>query len=314
MQKQTLTILSSATLVDHSRTLACLIEACWWDAGDTPRPRIKLITADETGDVSAIRGCDAALVLLDDGEPTSETFQLLDELEQHHIATLVLASSPVTQGPKLGGLHWLPLEVDPERLTATLESLLVRQREVRRLAQEVTLAQRLQGGLTGEMNKMHEELELAASVQREFLPKDLPQADGFEFGVMYRPCSYVSGDIYGVLPVDDAHIGFFLADATGHGVPAALMTVMIARAMHMVDNVFQRPRLLSPGEAMGRLNEELAARGTGAGRFATAVCGVIDIDVGTRDDRERRPSAGPDRRPGWSATGRGRRMPARRLS
>lgn len=123
---------------------------------------------------------------------------------------------------------------------------------------------------------MHEEMQLAAMVQREFLPRTLPSLHGFEFGVLWRPAHYVSGDIYDVTRLDENHVGVFVADAVGHGVPAALMTMVIQRTLPMKEVRDRSYRIVPPGEALRVLNEEMIKRQGETTRFATAAYAVIN--------------------------------------
>ncbi len=207
----------------------------------------------------------------------AEIYKLVDALDQHTVGLLALVADAELAVQRLGAMSWARLDAPPGEIAARIESMLQRQRVIERLNREATLARRLQGGVTGEMNRMHEELELAATVQREFLPGDLPQVGGLEIAALFRPSSYVSGDIYHVQQLDETRLGFFIADATGHGVPAALMTVLISRSLsfHRRDG----RGTLTPGEALARLNEDLTARDGGHRRFATAVCGIIDAET-----------------------------------
>ena len=50
-----------------------------------------------------------------------------------------------------------------------------------------------------------------------------------QFHTLFRPASHVSGDLYDVMRLDEDHIGFYMADAVGHGMPAALLTMFIKR-------------------------------------------------------------------------------------
>ena len=114
------------------------------------------------------------------------------------------------------------------------------------------------------------------------MPTVLPAVGGVHFDVLWRPAGYVSGDIYDVVRLDESHIGFFIADAVGHGVPAALMTVHIKRSMptKTIDpEVVGGYRLYSPGEAIGVLNREMLKYQTGKVRFATACYGIIDLET-----------------------------------
>jgi len=161
-------------------------------------------------------------------------------------------------------------------IIACLMGMLHRQTEVKRLRAEVTLSQRFHGGLKGEIAKMHEELQLAALVQREFLPRELPVLHGVEFAAMWRPTNYVSGDIYDLIRLDEDHAGIFIADAVGHGVPAALMTMVICRSLITKEITGNTYRIVPPGEVLARLNTEMIRRQGRTTRFATAVYAVIN--------------------------------------
>ncbi len=169
-----------------------------------------------------------------------------------------------------------PVDTQPELLCAKLQGLLHRQSMIRQLRQEVSVAQRFQGGLRGEISRMHEELQLAAMVQREFLPREIPSLHGIDFGVLWRPASYISGDIYDIMRLDEDHIGLFIADAVGHGVPAALMTMVISRSLVTRERSNQSLRILEPWEVMSRLNTEMIRLQGQTTRFATGAYALIN--------------------------------------
>jgi serine phosphatase RsbU (regulator of sigma subunit) len=157
-----------------------------------------------------------------------------------------------------------------------LYALCERQSSVELLASEVVLAQRCQGGIRSEMDRIHEELHLAAAIQRDFTSAPLPKVDGLEFGVLFRPVNFVSGDIYNVRPLGDGCAAFFLADAVGHGVPAALLTMVLTSSLTTTEHEGGAVRILEPREVLERLNARLCQSCLGSGRFATALYGVID--------------------------------------
>lgn len=175
------------------------------------------------------------------------------------------------------GVLFQERDTPPEIVAATLFALAERQGAVRTLAREVTLTQRCQGGIRTEMDKIHDELHLAAAVQREFATCDLPRLRGMEFDVLFRPLSFVSGDVYCVRAFDEHTGAFFLADAVGHGVPAALLTMVLTSSLstHEASGTGSL-RLLDPVEVMTRLNQRLCASCLAGGRFATAVYGTVD--------------------------------------
>jgi len=249
--------------------------AAWPDFADAPEAQF--LPLDEAATDSDRVNGQAVMAILDDPYDSNLT-KLVDALEQRLTPVLgvlpVEASRPV---PFIGRSSIVaPHGAPASTIAAMLHTLLERQPFIDELRSEIRLSQRFQGGLREEMSKMHEEMQLAGRVQREFLPHALPSVDGAEFEVFFRPCGYVSGDIYDVVRLDERHAGFVLADAVGHGVPAALMTMVLTRALPMIDHLASGDRLVQPADALRRLNHALI-RGQGeVSRFATAVYGVID--------------------------------------
>ncbi|HMO27101.1 MAG TPA: hypothetical protein PKB10_12620, partial [Tepidisphaeraceae bacterium] len=105
------------------------------------------------------------------------------------------------------------------------------QRTISNLQQEVDLLHRRDESLNGYMQKLDEEMRLAARLQFDFLPKKIPQLGNVQIHTLFRPAGYVSGDLYDVMRLDETHIGFYVADAVGHGMPAALLTMFMKNAL-----------------------------------------------------------------------------------
>jgi sigma-B regulation protein RsbU (phosphoserine phosphatase) len=129
------------------------------------------------------------------------------------------------------------------------------------------------------MHRLDEEMRLAARLQQDFLPKSLPQVGRVHFHVLFRPAGYVSGDLYDVMRLDETHVGFYMADAVGHGMPAALLTMFIKNALVTKQIVPGGYRLLPPGETMARLNDALVGQNLSYATFATAIYGTIDTQT-----------------------------------
>ena len=96
-----------------------------------------------------------------------------------------------------------------------------------------------------------------------------------------------------MIQLDEHHVGFFIADVVGHGVPAALMTMYIKRCLHTKTIDATMPngyRITPPDEALSMLNHDMIQQqAVGKIRFATACYGVLDCT----DPRTRlRPRAG----------------------
>jgi sigma-B regulation protein RsbU (phosphoserine phosphatase) len=113
------------------------------------------------------------------------------------------------------------------------------------------------------------ELDMARDVQHSFLPQHI-EADRLRASVYYRPLGQVSGDYYDVIPLPGGKFGFLLFDVSGHGVPAALITIMARSIFHTLGRHCDDPAVL-----LNRANEELCAN-IKTGDFLTAFCLFID--------------------------------------
>lgn len=169
--------------------------------------------------------------------------------------------------------------VEPSTSAAAIASMLFalteRQTLVDRLRRDVRTGATADKGMRGEMDRLHEELHLAATVQRELLPQKLPDSDDLRFASMYKPATYVSGDLFDAREIDEHRVAFFVADAVGHGVPAALITMMLSRGL-LNQLALRAGRDIDPAVCLSGLNVELCQHACGNYRFATAVCGVLD--------------------------------------
>jgi phosphoserine phosphatase RsbU/P len=128
------------------------------------------------------------------------------------------------------------------------------------------------------MHRVDEEMRLAARLQQDFLPKSLPQLGRVHFHTLFRPAGYVSGDLYDVMRLDEAHVGIFVCDAVGHGMPAALLTMFIKRAL-ITKEIFpggKGYRLLNPSETVRSLNDALVEQNLSQATYATALYGVVN--------------------------------------
>src|ERR671914_1593835 len=68
-----------------------------------------------------------------------------------------------------------------------------------------------------------QELRVARSIQEASLPKEVPTLEGWVISPRYQPAREVGGDFYDFFELDDGRVGFAVGDATGKGVPAALV-------------------------------------------------------------------------------------------
>lgn len=220
------------------------------------------------------------LVGVPEGTPSPAIYKTIDLLRAARIsAVLLLDDCSSDTGRASGGVISLCSDTKDEVVAATLHALCSRQETIDDLSRDLSISIRSSGGVREEMERISQELSLASTIQRELIPKHLPTIEGVEFGVLYRPAGFVSGDIYSIQPIDDRHVGFFIADAIGHGVPAALLTMIISRALNIRGGT-ESGRILSPSDALARLNDDLCDVSDGNPRFATAVYGIMDTTSG----------------------------------
>jgi serine phosphatase RsbU (regulator of sigma subunit) len=102
-----------------------------------------------------------------------------------------------------------------------------------------------------------QELRLARSIQRASLPEEVPHLEGWQISPYYRPAREVGGDFYDFHFLSVGRVGIVVGDATGKGVPAALV---MSTACGMLQLAAQELDSSSPGEVLERVNETLYAR------------------------------------------------------
>jgi sigma-B regulation protein RsbU (phosphoserine phosphatase) len=138
----------------------------------------------------------------------------------------------------------------------------------RYIEQRESLAKTVQN----QRDELLKDVELAAQVQRLFLPLRKPVIAGLEMAGMMQPARGVGGDYYDYIPIDTHTIQFVIADVAGKGVPAALLMSATAAAMRLEAN---RERNML--EQVGRLNTEIGAVSDNE-RFVTLLVAEIDTD------------------------------------
>jgi serine phosphatase RsbU (regulator of sigma subunit) len=248
------------------------------EAWPEPARRPEFIHAAFDAEASPEPG--SVVVALIDAEDRNFRYKLIDRLRSAGCCGVLLASAPDQTVPdSADGVLLVPAGIEPRCLAWTLMGMTARQRTIDELARELRIAQKTSGGVREEMSRISQELSLAAKIQQELVPRAMPEVAGLDFGVIFRPAGYVSGDIYNIAQIDDRTVAFFIADAVGHGVPAALLTMIISRSLPMRGGISQG-RIITPADALGSLNDELCDVSDGNPRFATAVYGLIDTRSG----------------------------------
>jgi phosphoserine phosphatase RsbU/P len=106
--------------------------------------------------------------------------------------------------------------------------------------------------LTARDQQITRHLKVAAKIQKRLLPEKLPQFDPFRFAAAFRGHDQVTGDYHDFLPIGPDRLGILIADASGHGIPAAFVSVMAK----MCCNAYCQ-NLESPAAILSTMNDHL---------------------------------------------------------
>ena len=124
---------------------------------------------------------------------------------------------------------------------------------------------------------LERDLAAAKLTQQSLIPQKPPILDGWDISAVFRPVIEVGGDIYGWVRMKDDRMLFWIADATGHGASAALITTLTKLLFH-----YGTVEEDAPIAIMQAVNNDF--RGIFGGRsFMTAMCVALDLDTGEAD-------------------------------
>ncbi len=120
--------------------------------------------------------------------------------------------------------------------------------------------------------RLEREIELARQIQETFLPDHLPEIPNWDLAATWRTARQVGGDYYDVFELPGRKLGFFIADVSDKGIPAALFMALTRTLVRAV--VYDT---LSPADAMRRVNELILPDNKQA-MFVTAVYAVLSTE------------------------------------
>src|SRR5215207_932421 len=128
-----------------------------------------------------------------------------------------------------------------------------------------------------ERERIEQELEVARSIQQASLPKEVPQLEGWQISPFYRPAREVGGDFYDFFELQEGRVGVVVGDATGKGMPAALVAGAASNMLRAVAQALGSSS--SPGEVLAQVNETLLAR-IPANMFVTCFYAIVEDESG----------------------------------
>jgi PAS domain S-box-containing protein len=125
-----------------------------------------------------------------------------------------------------------------------------------------------------ERERIDQELRVARLIQQTLLPKSVPELEGYQIAAYYQPAREVGGDFYDFLKQPHGRLGLIVGDATGHGMPAALV---MATTRGMLRTSAQTSD--SPSEVLQRVNNILYPE-IPPHMFVTCLAALLDSRTG----------------------------------
>ncbi len=130
------------------------------------------------------------------------------------------------------------------------------------------------------------DLQAAAKIQANLLPVQDSMLHNIRFNWMFMPSAYIAGDIFNYFKLDEHHVGFYLLDVAGHGIPAALLSVTLSNLLSMTEgneNILKKfipkpphYRIIKPASVMANLNNRFQSLEKTM-QYFTMLYGIIDI-------------------------------------
>jgi sigma-B regulation protein RsbU (phosphoserine phosphatase) len=257
--------------------------------------RQTLHSAGFTADFHPLGGTDplvrdgVTLVLIDGSGCTNDALKLCQRLRagpSDNFTPILYVTADASPGARLSCLEagadaYLLRPFDPAELLAQARALLRIKDRHDTLTARAAEVQRINKRLQAAYQQIDLELDLARRIQESFLPKTLPELQRVRFAVKYKPCGRVGGDFYDVFRLDENHLGFYVADAMGHGVAASLLSVFVKKGVHAKEINGNDYRLVPPNEVLQRLNRDLIDQALSESPFITMAYFLFNMRDGT---------------------------------
>ncbi len=182
---------------------------------------------------------------------------------------------------RLGAFDFIPkppqlqmLEVSVRNAWEHRSLVLEKERLTRDLAERVRQLERVCLILEDQAATINQDLRRAEVIQTALLPNAPPRMEGFRVDALYRPGKNVGGDLFDVSALDERRVVIYVADAAGHGVAAAMLSVLFKQRLRPVDP--ETGDVRSPSVVLGDVNRAILSDVTAPGMFLTAAYGVLD--------------------------------------
>ncbi len=173
------------------------------------------------------------IVLLDQMMPQMtgiETFEIIKEKISGNLPVIMITAQHslelAVEFMKRGGSDFIEKPIDMGVLEAKIKQVLKAAFLQRKIIEQKEKLLRSEKLLAERNAVIEADLDAARKVQMGLLPASHPEIPYIKITTKYRPFDKVGGDFYDIVKLQDG-FGFFIADVTGHGVPAAFLTTLI---------------------------------------------------------------------------------------
>jgi sigma-B regulation protein RsbU (phosphoserine phosphatase) len=225
------------------------------------------------------------LVIVDSQLPKVDGLEIVRRLKSEngfHFIPVIISTAQHdprvrTRAIECGADDYLTKPISPIELSARAKSLLRIKKLHDNLEQRNTEISQINERLEEAYARLDSELRLAQKLQASFLPQTLPEIPGVGFATKFVSSGRVAGDFYDIFRLDETHVGFYIVDAIGHGVPAALLTVFIKKGIKTKEIRGNSYRIIPPDEVLTNLNNDLISEDLSESPFVTICYCVYDV-------------------------------------
>jgi sigma-B regulation protein RsbU (phosphoserine phosphatase) len=133
---------------------------------------------------------------------------------------------------------------------------------------DITRLKNLQHTVIEQNNKFENDLDMAKMLQRKLLPNASPNPK-IDFNYLYKPCDMLGGDFVDIYNIGEDHLGVYIADVSGHGVSASILTVFLRSTISK--------RMTSPAEALDTLYREYNKNNFESEVYITVFYAIYDL-------------------------------------
>jgi len=240
-----------------------------------------------------------SLVITDWMMPEMDGLRLCKQIRSadlpHYVYTILMTTSEdknaLIKGMGAGADDFIVKPLDRGELNARLkagERILKLQDDLEKRNEKLSESNKK---LSDAYSMMKRDLEAGAKIQSSLLPQSSSIIYGIRFDSIFLPSAYVAGDVFNYFKLDENHVGFYVLDVAGHGIPAAMLSVTLSKALSPTNHqesllkqfmpVPEPPyfKIINPAMAIRALNERFQAD-EDTMQYFTMIYGLIDIRDG----------------------------------